>query len=96
MRWTTYLDECLKILKDEKEYPTDEILEILIRIQIIANGLHVEGWNEAYPVAASGQRPPRADHVHLHKMQLDELKRSIPVHLKDNRKSSIVKLRDQS
>jgi hypothetical protein len=84
MRWTPYLEDSLSLLLEEKEHASDEYLTLLIRIQIIANGLVADGWNESYPMAAGGHRPPRAHYTHLHKMQLDDLKRTIPSHLKDN------------
>ena len=84
MRWSHYLEECLQVLMDTKDRPSDELLAILVRIQIVANALQADGWNETYPLTSSSQRPPRSHMTHLHKMQLDDLKRTIPTHLRDN------------
>jgi hypothetical protein len=86
MRWGPYLEECLDILMTTKEYATDELLGFLIRVQLICNGIHANIWNECYPAMHATQRLPRAYQAQLHKMQLDELKRSIPAHLQDNGK----------
>jgi hypothetical protein len=90
MRWTPYLEECLDLLAASKEYPSDELICYLIRLQLICNGLHAEGWNDVYPVSATDHKLPRSHYVHLHKMQLDDLKRSMPQHLIENCRSSVL------
>ncbi|KIW02541.1 hypothetical protein, variant [Verruconis gallopava] len=84
MRWTSYLEECLQLIAEAKEYPSDELLTMLVRIQIIANSIEDEGWTEVYPISGKSQRMPRHYFSHIYKMQLDDLKRSIPSHLADN------------
>lgn len=84
MRWSSYLEECITVLMREREAPTDEMLVLLARIQIIANGLQTDGWNEAYPTVSTSQKPPRSVITQIFKSQLDDLERTIPLHLKDN------------
>jgi hypothetical protein len=85
MRWTAYLEECLNLLQQTKEHPTDELLVYLIRVQLICNGIVADGWSDVYHITNTSQKLPRLHYMHLHKMQLDEVKRSMPDHLKINR-----------
>lgn len=82
MRWSNYLNESLELLGETKELPSDELLYYLIRAQLICNSLRNDGWHSMYH--SSTERIPRAQHMHLHRMQLDDLKRSIPSHIKEN------------
>ena len=84
MRWTPYLEECLKLLMQTAEHPTDELLSCLVRLQIIANGVQAEDWDNVYPHSELSQKLPRSQYIHHHKMQLDDLKRTIPAHLMIN------------
>lgn len=54
LRWTTHLDECLRMLDEKKECSNDEILVQQVRLQFIAeeaarsmwHGRHVSSGNE--------------------------------------------------
>ena len=37
MRWSRYLDDCLKILEEQKAFPTDGMLVHLVQVQLICN-----------------------------------------------------------
>jgi hypothetical protein len=82
MRWTRYLDECLRLLEEKKEYPTDALLVSLVRVQLICNKGGALIWNDLFGDAE--MRIPADFYVKTLKSQLDDLERSIPGELKSN------------
>ncbi|KFY44153.1 hypothetical protein V495_03611 [Pseudogymnoascus sp. VKM F-4514 (FW-929)] len=82
MRWTPYLGECLRMLEDNRDYPTDLLLVRLVRLQLICNKGTASTWEETFGDTAH-QVPPNLYAKSL-KCQLDDLERSIPVELKSN------------
>ena len=82
MRWTRYLDECLRFLEEKKEYPTDALLVSLVRVQLICNKGGALTWNGLFGDAE--MRIPADFYVRTLKSQLDDLERSIPGELKSN------------
>jgi hypothetical protein len=82
MRWTRYLDECLRILEEKAEYSTDALLVYLTRVQLICNKGGASTINDLFSDVEI--RMPADFYVKLLKSQLDELERSIPLELKSN------------
>ncbi|KIN06912.1 hypothetical protein OIDMADRAFT_150163 [Oidiodendron maius Zn] len=82
MRWTRYLDECLRLLEEKKEYPTDEVLVYLVRVQLICNKGSALTWNHVLGDTELGA--PTDLYVKTLKSQLDSLECSIPQTLKSN------------
>jgi len=82
MRWTRYLDECLRLLEEKKEYSTDELLVYLVRVQLICNKGGASTWNDMFGDVE--MRAPADLYVRTLTSQLDELERSIPPDLKAN------------
>jgi hypothetical protein len=82
MRWTPYLGECLRILEENKDYPTDIVLVHLVRAQLICNKSATSTWDDMFG-DTSNQVPPNFYAKSL-KSQLDDLERSIPADIKSN------------
>lgn len=82
MRWTRYLDECLHLLEEKKDYPTDDLLVHLVRVQLICNKASSLTWNDAVGDAEAGILTDL--YVKTLKSQLDNLVHSIPPELKSN------------
>jgi hypothetical protein len=82
MRWTRYLDECLRHLEEKQEYPTDDLLVCLVRVQLICNKGSALTWNDVLGNTEMGV--PTDLYVKTLKTQLDNLERSIPGELKSN------------
>lgn len=82
MRWTRYLDECLHLLEEKQEYPTDGLLVCLVRVQLICNKTSTLTWNDMLGGAEMGG--PTDLYVKTLKTQLDNLERSLPGELKSN------------
>ncbi|KAF4631334.1 hypothetical protein G7Y89_g6795 [Cudoniella acicularis] len=81
MRWTPYLDECLRLLEERKDYLTDNLLVHLVRVQLICN----KGSALTYDVIGDAEVGVPTDlYVKILKSQLDNLERSVPRELKPN------------
>lgn len=85
MRWTPYLDECLRLLEEMREYPTDLLLVYLVRIQLIHNKVARAPWNDNLGDAAA--RLPPEFYLKALQSQFDDLKRSVPPEIQTNGKS---------
>jgi hypothetical protein len=75
MRWTCYLDECLNLLEEKKEYPTDILLVYLTRVQLICNKGGTSTTNDLF--GDTEMRMPADFYVKSLRLQLDELERSV-------------------
>ncbi len=82
MRWTRYSDECLRLLEEKKEYPTDELLVYLTRVQLICNKGSSTTINDLFCDAEIGV--PADFYVKTLKSQLDNVEQSIPPGLRSN------------
>ncbi|KAF8862483.1 hypothetical protein BDZ45DRAFT_616763 [Acephala macrosclerotiorum] len=82
MHWTRYLQECLHILEEEKDCPTDDFLVHLVRVQLICNKGSALGWSDVLGDADVGV--PTDLYVKTLKLQLEDLEHSIPQELKSN------------
>lgn len=82
MRWTPYLGECLRVLEESKDYPTDVLLVHLVRAQLICNKGTTSTWDDMFGDTAN-QVPPNFYAKSL-KSQIEDLERSIPTELKSN------------
>jgi hypothetical protein len=84
MRWTPYLDECLRYLEEKKDCPTDGLLVYLVRVQLICNRASTSPLNDTFGDVVG---VPMDFFIKTLKAQLQELERSIPPDLKRNGKS---------
>lgn len=82
MHWTRYLDDCLHLLEEKQEYPTDGLLVCLVRVQLICNKGGALTWNDV-PGYAEMEGPTDL-YVKTLKMQLENLERCLPGELKSN------------
>ncbi|KFY07957.1 hypothetical protein V492_06681 [Pseudogymnoascus sp. VKM F-4246] len=82
MRWTPYLGECLRILEESQDFPTDSLLVHMIRAQLICNKGATSSWDDMFG-DTTNQVPPNFYAKSL-RSQLDDMERSIPVELKPN------------
>ena|ERR1700753_2091722 len=82
LRWTPYLDECLRLLEETKEFSTDELLICLVRVQRIRNSIATVRLTSCFE--STGSDLLSEAHVQLFISQVEEIKQSIPTHLKSN------------
>lgn len=94
LRWTPYLDQCLRLLDETQEASTDDLLVQLVRVQLLRNKVASVQWSHSCPpidMKRSTFGPEASSNftqdffITAFIYQLEELKRTIPVQLKDNR-----------
>jgi hypothetical protein len=87
--FTPYMDDCLRILQEEKEAPTDALLIQLVRVQLIRD--KASSLIKIGPTPISGTTNPlyvSGDfHIQTLVSQLEEVDKSIPETVKSNGKS---------
>jgi len=82
MRWSRYLDECMRLLEVKKEYLTDDLLVSLVRVQLMCNKGTTSTINDLF--GDTDIRVPADFYIKSLMSQLDELQRSFTPELKAN------------
>ncbi|MCJ1359174.1 MAG: hypothetical protein MMC33_009174 [Icmadophila ericetorum] len=83
LRWTAYCDECLRVLEEQKEFASDELLIQLVKVRLIAEKVVDLPWSGA----AEGDhfaRPSATFYLKSLQAQLHNFKSSTPSELADN------------
>ncbi|KAF1985123.1 hypothetical protein K402DRAFT_380016 [Aulographum hederae CBS 113979] len=80
-RWTPYLEECLQLLEQTNDWPTDKLLICLVRIQIINNQAASLSWKD---LSEHSDKVPPELYVTSLNSQFDTIKASIPPELQSN------------
>lgn len=83
LRWTPHMEECLQILAERPECPTDKILVQQVKLQLIVEKVNHCPWLREAGNAESMGAPP-AFYLEALKLQLQEAKRQIPIDLQQN------------
>jgi hypothetical protein len=83
MQWTPYLDECLGLLNETNDFPTDKLLVYLARVQLIHNAMGNAGCSD-YSALGLQDGLPQDLQAEILQSRLEDLKRSIPPDLKAN------------
>ncbi|KAL1963469.1 hypothetical protein VTN77DRAFT_8370 [Rasamsonia byssochlamydoides] len=83
MRWSPYLEECLRMLAEKPEYPTDEAFVYQIRLQLIIE--------KAVPICVRNREVEQVESLRVSilylkglQSQLQDVKSKIPPHLENN------------
>ncbi|KAF9871639.1 hypothetical protein CkaCkLH20_10837 [Colletotrichum karsti] len=79
---TTYLESCCRQIQDNAQYPSDELLAQLFKIQQLAQTISLTLGAES--TSFQSLQLPLTMVVQSFQQQLDIFKTSIPAHLKDN------------
>ncbi len=79
LRWTPYLDECVAVLADNKELPTDTLLVHLVKLQLIVEEVGRAPWHEGYGDATRSARAPPTFYLKALQAQLHDFKAKIPL-----------------
>lgn len=82
------MDECLRLLEDCKEYPSDDLLVYLTRVQLICNKGSLTTFNDLFGDVE--MRTPADLYMKTLRSQLDDLVHSIPTQLKSNGKPWLI------
>jgi hypothetical protein len=87
IRWTPYLDECLRMLAENREYPTDMLLAHFVRLQLIIERVTQAPWHDGPVDAAGSVRAPSVFYLKALQAQLEDFKRDVPPELQQNGRS---------
>lgn len=86
LRWTSYSEECLRVLETQKEIPSDALLVQLVKLRLVSEKIDDAPWKCAISESFKDTRPPEMFYLHSLETQLQDFKRNIPSQLSDNRK----------
>ncbi|KAH8665073.1 hypothetical protein BGZ60DRAFT_529418 [Tricladium varicosporioides] len=81
LRWTPYMDECLRILETENDLPTDIILVHQVKLQLICERLSEINSMQDHELSLSASLPY---FLKTSQAQLENFKKNIPESLRDN------------
>jgi len=81
---TTYLDTCCTILSEKKEYPNDELLVYLVRIQKLSQTIAFTVGTNTKCSSLPSMHLPLFMAVQSFQEQLDAFKASLPAYLQDH------------
>ena len=84
LRWTPYLDECLRLLHERREYPTDELFVYLVRVQLICNKSMQIAVNDTDPICNAKSGADQEVYAQVLRSQLEELRFSLSPELISN------------
>ena len=86
LRYTYYLDECVKYLEESGEYSTDERLVYMVRIQHLTERItRLSSNDKTLEEVTNSPAAPMSAYISAFRTELDNLQKSIPIHLKEDR-----------
>jgi hypothetical protein len=87
LRWTAYLDKCLRVIEIQKEFASDALLVQLVKLRLISEKATDVPWSGAMAEVDHFMRPPAMFYLKSLEAQLDNFKSNIPSELMNNSKS---------
>jgi hypothetical protein len=84
LRWTTYSNECLRVLETQKEFASDLLLVQLVQLRLISERVTDAPWSVAVTQVGHSIRPPTMFYLKSLQAQLHDFKSIIPQELSDN------------
>ena len=84
LRWTPYLDECIAVLGEADEHPTDLLLVHLVKLQLIVEKAGQAPWHEERDDPNGSVRVPPIFYLKALQAQLQDFKTRIPPSLQRN------------
>ena len=84
LRWTPYLDECIAVLGEEDEHPTDLLLVHLVKLQLVVEKAVQAPWHEERDDPNGSVRVPPIFYLKALQAQLQDLKTRIPPSIQGN------------
>ncbi|KAL9620371.1 MAG: hypothetical protein Q9160_005071 [Pyrenula sp. 1 TL-2023] len=79
LRWTAYLDECLRIIETEREFPSDALLVQLVRLRLLAEKAILVPSSSGAADVDSSARLPAVCYLKSLEAQLRHFKSNIPI-----------------
>jgi hypothetical protein len=94
LRWTSFSNECVRILETEQEFESDVLLILLVRLRLIAEKLSDLQWST--PETTSHASVPAMFTLRSLESQLQDVKSKIPDTLLNNRERLPTSVKSQS
>lgn len=89
LRWTSYLDECVTVLAETGEHPSDILLIQLVKLQLISEKVGQAPWNDGYGDATGSTAAAPTFYLKALQAQLQDLKVKIPHEIQRNSKKHL-------
>ena len=80
------MDECIAVLAENKEQPTDTLLIHLVKLQLIIERIGQAPWHEECGNTTGSVRAPPTFYLKALQAQLKDCKANIPPDVQGNRK----------
>lgn len=84
LRWTPYLDECIAVLGENDEHPTDSLLIHLVKLQLVVEKAGQAPWHEERDDPNGSVRVPPIFYLKALQAQLQDFKTRIPPSIQAN------------
>ena len=84
LRWTPYLDECIAVLGEKDEHPTDPLLVQMVKVQLVVEKAGQAPWHEERDDPNGSVRPPPIFYLKALQAQLQDFKTRIPPSIQGN------------
>ena len=84
LRWTPYLDECIAVLGEKDEHPTDQLLVHLVKLQLVVEKAGQAPWHEERDDPNGSVRVPPIFYLKALQVQLQDFKTRIPPRIQGN------------
>ncbi len=85
LRWTPYMDECVRALREERETELDFLLIHQAKCYVVVD--HLTLPSAEWAVEGEEPRPPAAYFVKAMQRQLQDIKQSLPVEMQSHSQS---------
>lgn len=84
LHWTPYMDECIAVLAENEEYPSDILLVYLVKLHLIFEKAGRGQWYEEQDDAMASARAPPIFYLKALQAQLQDFKAKIPPAIQRN------------
>ena len=90
MKFSSYMQACLKELQENREYETDVILSHMIRLQSLSEKIADLNARDESSEEASVPRAPVSAYISTFQSELDKIQSSISKTMKNNSTSTLI------
>ena len=84
MHWTQYLEDCVAVLAETNELPSDAILIQMVKLQLIVEKVRRGPWHEEHDDSTGFSRAPPIFYLKALQAQLQDFKARIPQQIERN------------
>lgn len=88
LRWTAYMNECLRILEIENELESDAVLVQLVKVRLLTGRVIELPWLSHVAETDTFPRVPAMFYLNSLEAQLQDFKSKVPSNLSNNSKSN--------